>query len=163
MNTDQYTIRISDNKKKSTITKQIDNNQSATFSTCKTLVINDSTSKSVGEESECDMTMVINYDTTAGTLDSKMRGEESILLKGVGDEHDQLGRLVRKEAAGFGKEITECELGKLTKEEIDMRLSVLDKEMENELNGLKVKFSKNKEKILSAIMVKKKNCHSQIF
>ncbi len=106
--------------------------------------------------------MVIN-DTVTETSNSKTLGGCESTATETTDEKNQINNIVRKEASYFGKDNYECQLSCLTREEIKLRLTVLDEEMENELTGLTMRFSKNKEKILSALMVKKKNCHSHIF
>lgn len=170
INTDQYTMHISNNKKTETsfsphITiKSIEESSDTLrtneiYHTAKFLENIEPCQQSEDTESLNDMTMIINYDTlTSG--DTKMHITDQV---SVDEVREDLGCLIRKEVARFDKDNIECQMKIFTEEELEKRLEMIDQEMQRELDELKGKFVKNKDKILNAIKLKKKNQHHQMY
>ena len=161
MNTNQYTLQPSTSKDLDTLkihgTIDVD-----AFHTVKDTIdvknLKGNKSKELeaqdGEDTEsfCG-TMIVNDTMTLGT------GTRKESLKGDVSQPHELSNRIKKEVIGFDE--NKSMLQELSREEIEERLGLLGSEMEQTIQALRMKYSKNKEKILNAISLKKKN--HQIF
>lgn len=131
--------------------------ESETYGTVKNAFVNEKTIKKVGEEGEED----------TGSFCGTMIVNESVLEQDTPGQVEQIGvlrKLIHKEISSLGRggvTVLEEALKTLSRDEIEQRLALVDGELKSTVESLTHKYAKNKERILDAISLKKKN--RQIF
>ena len=160
INTKQYTIKISGqsslllNKDQETLKKSEPLIESETYGTIRDAFVNEKTIEKVQEEEEED----------TGSFCGTMIVNESVLEQDSLEQVGILKTLMHKEIASLDKggvtSLKEALKG-LSRQDIEQRLAMVDGELKSTVESLTLKYAKNKERILNAIIMKKKN--RQIF
>lgn len=145
------------NKDQETLIKNEPLIESETYSTVRNAFVNEKTIEKVQEEEEED----------TGSFCGTMIVNESVLEQDSPGQLEQIGALktlMHREISSLGKGDVTCleeALKALSRDEIEQRLALVDGELKSTVESLTLKYAKNKERILDAISLKKKN--RQIF
>lgn len=157
VNTSQYTLTKNEEQTqtlKAINSEVITKNDSDFYHTVKSAFEENQGSKPTtddyNDESMCD-TMIINYDDTLA--DDETEKSEGLFPMNLANS-GQLSQSIQKEIACLNKGTLD---NNLTKEDIEQRLAALKLELEDSMNVMKLKYSRNKEKIFNAIQLKRKN------